>query len=557
MREWNSASESSTARDPSLGVAPAVDRSRAFWIALALGLFAAAARLPVALRESLWHDECLTRNVALLPWSEWWAGFASTESSPPLFFLLARCCASLFGDWTGDPPAWLLPLRLPSIVAASMAPVVLFLGTRRRLGDFAGLVGALLLAISPWLVWHGAEARPYALWTLALTGLLVATLDLVAPLSPPDRSPRASLRWTCWGLTALATHYFAALPLAMASMAWGAAIAMDRRGVSRAASLADHPAWTPWLAANGGLAIAAIPLALLLRSQLAGGHTAYISDAPLKDLGRTFLVVFPFELDAALARPLRLLGAAAMAGIVAAAAWRMVASWRSNVGAVGAKMNAATATARRNARREEALALAWLVLPTLGLFLFSRFVRPVFLYDRYPIMGLPALALLASLALREAPEGGGRIVERARRLLGAACAATLLFCAAWQAVRYVAPERGTLRENWLALPAMLRAAGLDVAREARWWTPDELVAEAFRHNAAPSMRRDARVERTLDDLAPLDGDGADGVAFAARPATLAASAEELGSGGLAPMERWRGDDLVAGRLLLIGADEGR
>lgn len=78
----------------------------------------------------------------------------SGENSPPLFFALAWAAGKL-----GDPSVW---IRLPSVIlSAATVPVIYALG-RVSVGRVAALAGAALYAISPFMLFYGVEARPYA-----------------------------------------------------------------------------------------------------------------------------------------------------------------------------------------------------------------------------------------------------------------------------------------------------------------------------------------------------------------------------------------------------------
>jgi hypothetical protein len=456
--------------------------------ALALALLAVAVRLPAALRESFWHDECLTRQVALLPWSDWASGFAATESSPPAYFLLAKLGASLCdGGWTGEPPAWKLSLRLPSLLASALAALILWGGARRHFGPIAGWTAGLYLTLHPWLIWHGAEARPYALWTMALGGLLIATLDVSRAPSGEAVSQagggRLAALWTAWAALALATHYFAVLPLMAASGFWLARIvfAPDKTPAR----------WRPWLASHAALLPILGALAWLMKVQAASGHTAYIAPAPLKDLGRTFLVVMPFGLDAALFPMIRLAGAAGMLGLLGLAGWRLGQGWQRTL-----RRAPLPAKGQAQGGWRDLLMIGWLILPPLGLFAISKLLRPVYLYDRYPIMSLPALALLVGATAQWIADGWRARQEPDRglffpqlvwplRILGVATVASLFLGASWQAVRYARPGEGTLRPDWEAISRNLIEAGADPA----WpiYVPDPLHALPLQHNA-PDIR---------------------------------------------------------------------
>src|SRR6185295_17039198 len=100
-------------------------------------------------------------------------------------------------------------LRSVSAMAGvATVPVAYLLGAElssRR----AGIVAAALVAVNPMLVWYSQEARAYALFAL-LTAL--SLLYFVRALDRGQR--RDSVALGVVSALALATHYFAAFPIA-------------------------------------------------------------------------------------------------------------------------------------------------------------------------------------------------------------------------------------------------------------------------------------------------------------------------------------------------------
>jgi 4-amino-4-deoxy-L-arabinose transferase-like glycosyltransferase len=76
------------------------------------------------------------------------------ENNPPLFFVLA---------WLSEQPGHATEtIRLPSLLlGTSCVPLVYLLGSR-TVGRRAGLAGAALMALSPFAIFYGIEARAYA-----------------------------------------------------------------------------------------------------------------------------------------------------------------------------------------------------------------------------------------------------------------------------------------------------------------------------------------------------------------------------------------------------------
>ena len=113
------------------------------------------------------------------------------EVSPPLYFVFAWFSAKL-----GDPTVW---IRLPSLIlGAATIPVIYLLG-RDTIGRGAGAIGAAVFAASPFALFYGVQARPYA--TAAFFTVL-STYALV-------RAVRSDSRhwWAVYAVAAAAAAY--------------------------------------------------------------------------------------------------------------------------------------------------------------------------------------------------------------------------------------------------------------------------------------------------------------------------------------------------------------
>jgi 4-amino-4-deoxy-L-arabinose transferase-like glycosyltransferase len=111
--------------------------------------------------ESLWLDEAGS-------WTDTKDGLvdvikrSAQDNTPPLYNLFLFATIKLFGDseWS---------LRLPSAIFGVSNIVVLYWLSTMTVGRTAGLVGAILLALSPFHLWYSQEARAYSLLALAAT----------------------------------------------------------------------------------------------------------------------------------------------------------------------------------------------------------------------------------------------------------------------------------------------------------------------------------------------------------------------------------------------------
>jgi uncharacterized membrane protein len=196
-------------------------RSRTFWIVAGLTLGGAALRFATLGIQSYHHDEIVTAT-RILPGGFWQAmeAVGSSESAPPLYYALAWLWTQVTG--TGEfglrsisalagvatiPVAYLLATELTTPPTGLERPLF---GRFRPVGfGAAGIASAALVAVNPMLIWYSQEARAYALFVL-LTAL--SALYFVRAL---DRGTRRDfVLWGAFSALALATHYFAAFPIA-------------------------------------------------------------------------------------------------------------------------------------------------------------------------------------------------------------------------------------------------------------------------------------------------------------------------------------------------------
>ena len=222
--------------------------------ALALVCAAGAAlRFATLDLQSLWYDEAVTAQLMRSDLPGLLAAIPGSESSPPLYYLLAWLWTHLSG--TGE-----VGLRsLSALLGTATIAVVWALG-RRLGGDRVATIAALLVAVNPMLWWFSQEARAYAL--LALLAALSALLWLRA-LQRPGAGRAAA--WSLVAAMALATHYYAVFLVAPQALWLVLRVPAAR---VRAAAL------VPLAAALTALA----PLAL---SQRANDSAAFIRDSSL------------------------------------------------------------------------------------------------------------------------------------------------------------------------------------------------------------------------------------------------------------------------------------
>jgi hypothetical protein len=211
----------------------------------ALALGALALHLS-QIHQSLLGDESFTyRDLAGHSlWSVITTVHTGGENSPPLFFVLSWLTSKL-----GDPTVW---LRLPSIVLSAATIPVIFALARETVGRAAGLIASALYAVSPFLLFYGVEARPYATMMFFVA---VSTLALIKALA--TRSP---WWWTLYAVAAAGaaySHYTSIFVLGVQGV-WSLWAARDRLRQPLSANLAIAVIYLPWLPQVRGKALAVI-----------------------------------------------------------------------------------------------------------------------------------------------------------------------------------------------------------------------------------------------------------------------------------------------------------
>jgi mannosyltransferase len=217
-----------------------------------LAIIAVASGLRFALlgRHSIWADEAFVAWVIRFEWKDLIPVLARWDSHPPLYYFIMKAWASIAGT---DEAA----LRAPSAWFSSLAVILTYALARRVASEPVGLLSALLVAVSPFAIMAGQEARMYPLLSALAVG---STLALAAAV---ERG--SAVRWAIYVLLATLmayTHYLGFLVL----LAHGLWVAMFERASFRVwlgGMLAAALLYLPWLFA---LAARAMDVAQLGRS---------------------------------------------------------------------------------------------------------------------------------------------------------------------------------------------------------------------------------------------------------------------------------------------------
>lgn len=168
-------------------------------LALVVGL-ALAVRVYGITSYGVWFDEAYHVALVRLPTTADMLGAVLTNPpSDPLYVLILRGWAALFG--TGD-----ASVRGLSVIFGTLTVPAAFALGAVLAGRVAGLLGALLVAISPYAVEFSQEAALYAL------AALLTTLALALGIRW-QRTGRGGLAFTAVAVLALYSHYVVAVVL--------------------------------------------------------------------------------------------------------------------------------------------------------------------------------------------------------------------------------------------------------------------------------------------------------------------------------------------------------
>ncbi|MFE7413030.1 glycosyltransferase family 39 protein [Streptomyces laurentii] len=354
------------------------DRPRAVWTVRAVWAVPGGWTLTLGLwglsrQNSVWRDEAATWQVARRSTGDILRLLENIDAVHGLYYLLMHGLFSCFGPGT-------TVLRLPSVLAMTVAAVCVASLGNRLAGPWAGLGGGLGFGLLPAVQFHLQEGRPYA---LVAAGAGISTLLLVTAVQDRAGQDRAGrdqagrdqaernragrgrgrrpALWVAYGGTVLVCGLLnwlslMILPAHLATLIW-----------ARAA----RPIRVRWAMAATGAVAGVLPLILFTRTQ-----SDQVSWIP----------------------PL---------------AWHMLIgpAILLAIGALGALLD------RPRAGRLSAasVGLPLLAIPQLGLVGLSL-IQPLFL-DRYVLFSLVGLALLIGAAIGAAVRAARPRFPRASRMI--------------------------------------------------------------------------------------------------------------------------------------------
>ncbi|WP_225859617.1 glycosyltransferase family 39 protein [Streptomyces albicerus] len=205
-------------------------------LTIALGLWG------IRRKNTMWGDESVTYQLAHRDLSQIWLTAQHVDLVHALYYAVMHEIFGLFGGG-------LLTLRLPSVLAMSVAASGVGLLGLRLAGPRAGLLAGLVFPLLPQVQKYAQEGRSYAMVCALVTW---ATYALV--VSVPHR---ARWRWAVYGSTMLLAcllHEFAVL-------------ALVAHGVTLVVSRVPRPVLRAWSVAAAGVVAGLLPLAIYSAGQ--------------------------------------------------------------------------------------------------------------------------------------------------------------------------------------------------------------------------------------------------------------------------------------------------
>jgi uncharacterized membrane protein len=322
-------------------------------VLLALTLVAFLLRASHLDAQSLWRDEVDVIRFAHWPWSRLIQSLTQTKDNGPLYYVLMRGWLALTGDSE-------FGLRFLSVCASVLTVPLIWRVGRRLTGERAAWMVTLLVAVSPYMVWYGQDAKMYA---------LVGALTLLAMTCQLEALATGRRRWWAGFVVAASSSLYSHLLSALMIPVYAAVFPLTWPHGRRR--------WRGWLVSLGLLTLPYVPLAIwqlpLVLNTYGTGHPFYPIHEVLASL---------FNLYAR--------------GVALVGGWVVVAAFVFAV-LSGVFSSQGEGRFESGGTRSRLFLLWWLFLPIVLIYLISL-RAPVF-EPRYLIFVAPAFYLLAALGV--------------------------------------------------------------------------------------------------------------------------------------------------------------
>jgi mannosyltransferase len=299
-------------------------------------------------KRSIWYDEAFSIAYSSLNWSGLWAHIRGQEANMCFYSVLLKL--------------WLLMgsnefavRSLSAVFAVTTVPVVYLIG-KRLFNVLVGLTASWLLSVNPFFIRYAQEARSYS---LVLCLVCISTYFFIKSIQ--EKSGKNWAIYVVISVLAVYAHFFAALVILSHAVS---ILFLDRK---------DIPSLRELFIIGCVLVLFLVPFGYLIVST-DSGQVSWIPELSAKSLPDLFMNLAGRE-----EKPIAILS--------------LFLSLFGLIGLFRMRRN----PQNRLAARRCLLVFIWLALPIAVAMVVSLF-KPIFV-DRYFIVCLPALMLLASLGL--------------------------------------------------------------------------------------------------------------------------------------------------------------
>lgn len=143
----------------------------------------------------LWFDETFTFGHLVTPWTDFLKAVVEDNQAPVYYGILKA--------WTDVAGLSAWSMRIPGLVASAACIPLVAATTNILAGQRAARTAAWLAALSPYLIQHGQDARPYA----SLAAFAAADFLLLVRFVE-GYSRRLGVLWVTFAVAVVATHYY-------------------------------------------------------------------------------------------------------------------------------------------------------------------------------------------------------------------------------------------------------------------------------------------------------------------------------------------------------------
>jgi hypothetical protein len=144
---------------------------------------------------ALWFDETFSYYHSVTPWPDF-LRVVVEDNQAPIYYTILKAWSEVAGlsPWA---------MRVPGLVASAACIPLMAAVARVAAGERAARATAWLAALSPYLIQHAQDARPYALLST------FATIDLLLLVRfVTGHSARLGVLWVLFAVAVVATHYY-------------------------------------------------------------------------------------------------------------------------------------------------------------------------------------------------------------------------------------------------------------------------------------------------------------------------------------------------------------